>query len=201
MIPRRRRGGGLLDALATLAILGLLLAGAVGLTGKALQRQRAPAAARLAASDIRRLRADAVTSGRHQGMRFVRAGDGAWSVTFVEDGDGDGIRSEDIRRGIDRVKAGPSALEDRWGLQPGYARSLRRLRSPPPDSALLAHLDDPVRFGASDIASSSPRGTITPGTIYLSDGAERQLAVVVAGASARVRVWEYLLEREEWVLR
>lgn len=122
-------------------------------------------------------------------------------VSFVEDGDGDGIRSDDLRRGIDRITEGPVPVRDRWGIEPGYARSLVSLTSPPPDEDRLSNLEDPVRFGSRDIVSCSSRGTITPGTFYLSDGSERQLAVVVAGSTGRVRVWEYQLERRLWVLR
>lgn len=201
MISRRRRGYGLLEALVVLALLSLFLAGAVGVGGKAVQRARAQAAARLAASEFRRLRSEAVASGRFQGMRFERALTGEWSITFLEDGDGDGILAADVARGTDIVRSGPHGLAERWGLQPGYSRRLESLRSPPPSGDRLEHLEDPVRFGRTDLASCSPRGTITPGTIYLSDGLERQFAVVVAGASARVRVWEYDIDRAEWILR
>jgi hypothetical protein len=195
-----RRGGSLLDVLAMLAVAAILLAGAVAMTGRAYQRWRAPAAMRVAESDFRRIRGEAVARRRNEGITFQRDGAGRWTMTFVEDGDGDGILTEDMRRGIDRVRQGPFLVRQRWGVEPGFAGSLRTLRSPPPDPETI-RLDDPVKFGARDIVSCSPRGTITPGTVYLTDGTERQLAVVVYGATARVRAWEYLLGPGQWVLR
>ena len=196
-----RRGGGLGEALVTLALASLLLAGAASVSGRILRRARAPAAARAAASELRRARAEAVSRQRNVGLRFERLPGGAWSAELVEDGDGDGIRTADIRRGIDRVREGPWRVRDRWGVEPGFVRGLTSLRSPPPDQQPLGSLDDPLRFGSTDIVSCSPRGTITPGTIYLTDGLERQFAVVAYGSTARVRVWEYVLPRGEWVLR
>ncbi len=201
MITRRRRGAVLADAACACVLLALLVAGAVGATSAAFERWRAPTAARAAAADMRAARSRAVARLRSAGLLFERGPGGAWMVSLVDDGDGDGLRSDDIRRGIDPISLGPELIETRWGVAPGFAASLQRLRSPPPDEQWLPDLSDPVRFGARDLLSCSPRGTATPGTLYLSDGRRRQMAVVVAGASARVRVWEYDLGRERWVLR
>lgn len=201
MIARRRRGTSLPEALVTTGLLALLLAGAAAVTGRAYQRSRAPAATRAAVSEIRRLRSAAIARGRHLGLQFSPGGAGGWSVAVIEDGDGDGLRTDDLRRGIDIVREPARPCRDRWGVSPGFARGLETLRSPPPENERLPSLADPVRFGTRDIISCSPRGVVTGGTLYLTDGSERQMAVVVAASTARVRAWEYRLERRSWVLR
>ena len=65
----------------------------------------------------------------------------------------------------------------------------------------LAPLRDPVRFGRSDLITCNSRGVLASGTVYLTDGSDRQGAVVVYGATARVRIWEYDLGARRWVMR
>ena len=43
-------------------------------------------------------------------------------------------------------------------------------RAPPPGSGPLRDLDDPVKFGRSDLVSFSPLGRSSSGTVYLEDG-------------------------------
>jgi hypothetical protein len=187
------------EALVALALLGVA-AGAAAITGAALQRNRAPAAARRAASDMRALRWDAVARARSAGLLLTKPA-GHWDVALVDDGDGDGLRTDDIRRGVDRLRGPAQWTRDRWGVEPGFARGLTSLRSPPPDDEALRDLTDPVQFGSRDIVSCSPEGSMSPGTLYLTDGGRRQFAVVACGPTARIRVWEYLIASRRWVQR
>jgi hypothetical protein len=124
----------------------------------------------------------AVRSGVYTAIRFERRLAGEMYAVYA-DGNGNGVRSIDIRAGTDRLVAGPFPLTAGapgvWvGINPDTP-------APPPARGTLS--GDPIRFGRSDILSFSPLGTATPGTFYLAgDGA--QAAVRVTGGSARVRL-------------
>ena len=53
--------------------------------------------------------------------------------------------------------------------------------------------DDPIRFNSSDLASFSPAGTATPGSVYLTDGRRGFVVVRVTNVSGRVRAlrWDH----------
>jgi hypothetical protein len=100
------------------------------------------------------------------------------------DGNFNGVRKDDINKGIDRRVAGPFFLDAqapgvRVGINPGTPAI-------PPDTGIL-DVKDPIRFGPSDMLSFSPLGTATPGTFYLA-GQASQAAVRVTPGSARVRL-------------
>lgn len=139
-------------------------------------------AARSFKGEFRKARSMAVRSGVYTAIRFERRLEGE-AYSIYADGNGNGVRSIDIRAGTDRLVAGPFPLAGgapgvRVGINPGTP-------APPPDRGELS--GDPIRFGRSDILSFSPLGTATPGTFYLAgDGA--QAAVRVTGGSARVRL-------------
>jgi hypothetical protein len=164
----------------------------------ALRRQEAPRGARRLVSEVRLRRSQAIGTARTLGLVFQRKA-GAWRVSLCADGNGDGIGADDVRKGRDPLLDGPQPFSERYGgAAPGFHPSLESLTSPPPASEPLRSLDDPVRFGSADVITFNPRGQVSSGTLYLTDGRERQLAVVVYGATARVRVWEYDLRSRRW---
>ncbi len=142
--------------------------------------------------EFRKAHSMAIRSGVYTGIRFERRLEGDVFAVYA-DGNGNGIRSADIRRGTDHLVAGPFPLNAaipgvRVGILPG-------IPVPPPGRGTLT--GDPIRFGRSDILSFSPLGTATPGTFYLAgDGA--QAAVRVIGGSARVRLMTW---RGRWRAR
>jgi prepilin-type N-terminal cleavage/methylation domain-containing protein len=133
-------------------------------------------------SEFRKARSLAVLYNRYTAIRFERRLEGDAYAVYV-DGNDNGVRSVDIRSGIDRLVAGPFPLTAgapgvRVGFNPGTP-------AVPPARGTLE--GDPIRFGRSDILSFSPLGTATPGTFYLA-GDGIQAAVRVTGGSARVRL-------------
>jgi prepilin-type N-terminal cleavage/methylation domain-containing protein len=132
--------------------------------------------------EFRRARSMAVRSGVYTAIRFERRLEGDVYAIYA-DGNGNGVRTAEIRVGTDRLVAGPFPLSGgapsvHVGIHPGTPE-------PPPGRGILS--GDPIRFGRSDILSFSPLGTATPGTFYLAgDGA--QAAVRVTPGSARVRL-------------
>lgn len=132
------------------------------------------------------------------GIKFRVDPGGFVTWTVHRDGDGDGIRSDDIARGID-PQLGPArrlahvGRKIRFGFPPGRAP-----RDPDRPSRRLDRLDDPIRFNRSDIASFSPFEGSTPGTAYLTDSAGRLWGVRITGRTGRVRVMRYDTVSERW---
>jgi len=133
--------------------------------------------------EFRRARSMAVRSNVYTAIRFEEQERGTYVYSVYQDGNGNGVRSADIGRGVDRKIGGPFPLSGgapdvRVGFNPGVP-------APPPEGGVLA--GDPIRFGRSNMLSFSPLGTATPGTFYLA-GDVAQAAVRVTGGSARVRL-------------
>jgi Tfp pilus assembly protein FimT len=187
------------------ALLVVLARSAVGLavalpaTANLRADGRCAAAARLMVGTFRKLRSESVAFRRYRGVYFYRLnGDWVWSV--VEDSNGNGLRTSEIRSGVDAVLEGPFRLQDRVAtVYPGFP--FDAVRQIPPNSGWLSDLDDPVKFGRSDIVSFSPLGRSSSGTLYLTDGNERLYAVVLYGPSTRIRVWRYRRSDRRWVMR
>ena len=59
-------------------------------------------------------------------------------------------------------------------------------------------MSDPIRFNSSDLASFSALGTSTPGSLYLTDGVGRLVAVRVANRVGKVRILTWVPERRIW---
>ena len=107
-----------------------------------------------------------------------------------------GERVFDIDRGIDPLEMAPRPLarlgkDVFFGFPPG---------EPPrdPGGERLDRLDDPIRFNRSDLASFSPRGTSTPGTVYLTDGRYHLAAARVNNRAGKVSVLRYDRVLEVW---
>src|SRR5262245_66121533 len=87
-----------------------------------------------------------VTAHRVRGLQFRKIS-GRWAWREVADGNGNGLRSAEIARGVDPVLTGDDALDGKvdgvtLGLPPGGA-----FPEAPPGTGTLTAADDPVRFG------------------------------------------------------
>ena len=193
------KGYTLAELLAVLAIVAMAVA--VALPAAAMLRDggRAAAGARTMATILSAQRWKSVAGHRVRGLQFRKVGSG-WSWREVADGNGNGLRSAEIARGVDPVLTGDDALERRvpdvtLGFPPGgpYPEA-------PPGTETLGPGDDPVRFGRSDLVSFSPVGSASSGTIYVTDGRRGLFAVVLFGPTARLRVWRYRPEERRWTL-
>jgi len=164
----------------------------------ALSRGRAAAAARDLAGEMARLRSEAIASRRAVALRLVWSS-GHYRYAFYRDGDGDGVRADDIASGADPRLGDERDLPSRYE---GIDFGLLDVSIPevPPGGAPLAPGADPVRFGRSDIITFSPGGTSSSGTLYVSDGRDTVVAVVLYGGTGRIRIWSYRRERARWDL-
>lgn len=161
----------------------------------ALTRGRVTAAARELGQEMARLRSDAIASRRIVAMRLSWIA-GRYVFAFYADGDGDGVRSDDIASGRDPRIGADRDLPSRYE---GIDFSLPDVSIPdvPPGPGVLTPGSDPVRFGRSDIISFTPRGTSSSGTLYLGDGDGAIAAVVLYGGTGRIRIWRF--DRDLWL--
>ncbi len=190
----RHRGFTLIELLITIAIIGLVTASAV----PHWQSLRRRAAVRAAAAEIRpifrQVRSRAIARGSNSGVKFTRGAAG-WQYAIYDDGDGDGVRNDDIQRGIDRrVTASQYMIRGPELASISIPASVRV----DPDGAAMPAGAAPVQFGTSTICSFSPLGESTPGTIYLADAAGLAYAVRVFGGTAKVRLLRYDAQRRRW---
>lgn len=179
------RGVSLVELLTVIAIVGLMLAISLPSLSQVSRKRELRSAAAELRTIFRNVRARAVARGSNSAVKFRMIG-GVWHYGFVDDGDGDGVTNDDIASGVD-VLVGPyrevfgSAGKVRIGLPDIPIHDAERGEFVTPDEL-------PVRFNRSTICSFSPRGSATPGTVYITDGARSAAAVVVYGASGKVRM-------------
>ena len=105
----RRNGYTLIELLIVVAIIGMI----VGVTVPNFMSMRRRMAVRAAAGELRSVfhlvRMRAIARGVNTGVKFLMQ-DGTWHFATYEDGDGDGVRNDDIKKGVDRLVARPRVL-------------------------------------------------------------------------------------------
>lgn len=190
---RRTTGSSLLEVLVMLGVATALLGAVAPEWVRWRQSYRLGAAARTLALTIGALRTRAAVEGIGYGLRFVTGNGGlAWEI--VRDDNGNGIRTAEIRSGVDPVVGPTTDLGQLYpGLAPGLPDGIRGPTGSRPD--------DGVALGRADILSLRPHGAATAGTIYLRDGFGAAAAVVIYGPTGRVTVWRYRPERGRWESR
>jgi prepilin-type N-terminal cleavage/methylation domain-containing protein len=187
-VSSKQHGYTLAELLIVVAIIGMT----VGVATPAFNSLRRRSAVRAAAAEIHSVfyiaRMRAASRGRNSGIRFMKSGN-EWLYAEYSDGDGDGLRSDDIAAGIDRPLFTPRRVlfMDHGAATIGVVSKT----IPDPDGDKLTPTSSPVQFGRSQICSFSPIGESTSGTIYLIDGLGGIYAVRVYGASAKIRTLRF----------
>lgn len=192
-------GVSLVEVLVVLGLVSIGLLVAVPALAQLRDAGRAGAGARHMAGAFQEQRWKSVAQHKTRGFLFERIGSG-WAWLEVEDGNGNGLRTSEVRRGTDRTLAGPNRLESlvervTLGFPPGGPYP-----EVPPGTGTLSSTDDPIQFGRSDLVSFSPVGNSSSGTLYVTDGKEALYGVVLFGPSVRVRVWRYIPRERRWAL-
>lgn len=191
----RSRGTTLVELLVALFILGILFALGV----PALADLTATLTLRAACLDVtttfRDAQARATFQRRDVGVKWVVAG-GDIVFSIYEDGNGNGVRSEDIRKGLDRRVGEPFSMKHRF---PGVSFSfVKGFSGKDPSGAPVGNLDDPIHFGRGDICTFTPLGHASPGTVYLADAKGRQACVRVSPYSASFATYEWDPGTKRW---
>ncbi len=187
----------LLELLVATAILALLATLAVPPLRQQIAQHRVRLAAGEVASVLWAARGSAVRYGVAVAIRFEFEDSHAEPVfSLYADGNGDGVRTADLNSGTDpRVGRPARLLHVGRGVRFGIPDDLEPAEFT--GSGRLDRLDDPVRFGRSDIASFSPAGTASPGTVFLTDG-YHLFAVRVYSRTGKIQVLRYVRDRELW---
>jgi prepilin-type N-terminal cleavage/methylation domain-containing protein len=196
MVPRpdpRPAGFTILELLFTLAIAGTLAATAVPLGLRTLDDFRTRSAARYLAARLADARIRAVRRSYAVGLRFQPASPD-YLVAAVADGNGNGIRSAEVERGIDRTVSEAEAIG--WHFT---GVSFGILENVPDADGQPANGSDGVRVGAARLLSMAPDGSSSSGTLYLHGTDRSQYAVRVLGATGRIRLLKYDFSLARWV--
>lgn len=181
------------ELLLAVAFAATVTGMAVPVLSHALDDHRAGLAARYVASRIRHARMEALKRATAVALKF-EAGRPDYSLTPFADGNGNGVRTADIRRGIDPPLGRPAQLADNFpGVHFGLIEGALDIDG-------FASGPDGVRIGSARILTLAPDGTATSGTLYLR-GRRAQYAVRVLGTTGRTRVLKYRASDRTWMSR
>ncbi|HVR39310.1 MAG TPA: GspH/FimT family pseudopilin [Thermoanaerobaculia bacterium] len=191
---QHHRGFTLIELLIVLAIIGLIVSFSAPAFRNLHNRASIASASTELRSVFRLASSRAIARSRNSGVKFLEIA-GKWHFAIYDDGDGDGVRNDDIKKGIDRrvTMPRPVFLESRV-----VAIALPAWTIKDPDGDLMPPTKSPVQFGTSTICSFSPVGQSTPGTIYLVGGTGEIWAVRVSPANARARLLRYNVATRKW---
>ena len=186
------RGFSLIELLFSVAIAGTVTAMAVPQGLRALDDFRTRAAARYLAGLALGARFTAIAHTQITGLRFEVA-QPDYRITTVADGNGNGLRTIEIQRGVDRTTSQPEHLDAHFG---GVVFGI--LDGVPDADGQPANRSDGVRLGPSKLLSMNPDGTSSSGTLYLHGRERTQYAVRVLGVTGRVRVLKFDFVKGRW---
>jgi hypothetical protein len=144
---------------------------------------------------FRLVQSRAIARHGYSGVKFAESGS-EWTYALHDDGDGDGIRNEDIESRKDPRYAPPRLVFPESRLAKIAIPPLLKIKDP--DGDPLTSASSPVQFGRSTICSFSHLGESTPGTIYLTDRAGELWCVRVYGATGKVRLLRYNGGNRRW---
>ncbi len=188
----------MVELLTVFALIALMATLAISPLHRAVKALRLRQAASELVGALRMARSFAVRYSANVAVQFNAEPNGVVTFALYRDGNGNGVRTADIRRGTDPLINGPRRLGGpgfglRFGFPPGIIPT-----DPGDPSHRLNRLDDPVRFNGSDLASFDPIGGATPGSLYLTDGYDGLAAIRVQSRSGRVKVLTYKAETGRW---
>ena len=159
----------------------------------ALDDYRTAGAVRYISTRIERTRMEAVSRSANTAIEFVQAGAGYSYATYV-DGNGDGVRTLDIKKGIDRRLGAIEHLPDNYagvdfGLLPGL---------PPVEADSPAPGTDPIKLGSGNLLSYSSIGTSSSGSVYIRGRSQAQYVIRILGDTGRIRVLKFDPRSRQW---
>jgi len=183
----------LAELLVVMAILGLMLTFLLPALGAMRARADVRATVQRLRNELHDARARAIATNRWTAIRFTKF-EGEWSAELYEDGDDDGVRTADIRSGVDRMLRSSRRVRS----ADGTATLVIPYEFRSPDGDAIAAGSSPVRFGASRLCSFSPLGQSSAGTLYLANRQGDLYAIRVSGGGGRIRVQRFNKEIGKW---
>lgn len=192
---RTDRGHTLVELLVAIALILVISAVAVPRLTEAADAGRARAAAYYMSSRFSLARTMAAHRSANVAFRFEPE-PGGIRVRAFADANGNGVRSAEIRSGIDITVLPDERLDERFpGIRFGFVPGARLI-----DGTATSPGDDPIRFGPTDMLTFSPSGTATSGTVYIRGRSDHlQFAVVVLGATGRTRITRFDAGTRRWM--
>lgn len=186
----------LVETLTACAVLVTVTAMAIPSGLAALDEYRTGSAAHYLASRCRLARIQAVRRSAAVALRFERLGNEIRFASFV-DGNGNGVRSSDIARGIDGRLTAFERIGDQFaGVGFGLHEAI-----PPISGDATDGKRDGLQIGRSGIVTFTPNGTATSGTLYVRGKGMVQFAVRILGATGRTRVLSFDTGAHRWIER
>lgn len=164
-------GFSLIDILVATMLLAVLAGTAIPPLVGGLAASRAVGVARLLAARFALARAQAASGHAAVGIVFAARDHDVWMSTY-RDGNGNGVRSDEITAGVDLPLDGETVLST-------GAQAL---------AVAVANPDAPMVDGDTVLLSFSPTGTSSSASLYVTADDGTRYAVRVLGATGRVRV-------------
>jgi prepilin-type N-terminal cleavage/methylation domain-containing protein len=187
-------GYSLVEVACVVAILATLGSIAIPPMLVTVDEFRTSGAARHVAARLQRARMDAVLRSASVGLQVTQTAAGYWYAVYV-DGNRNGIRTIEIQQGTDRALVPAERLPDQFpGVEFGAIPGL-----PAVDAGGTPPGTDPVRLGSGNLATFSPIGTSSSGTLYIRGRRNTQCAVRLYGQTGKVRVLKFDARSRQWV--
>jgi type II secretory pathway pseudopilin PulG len=184
-------GASLVEIVMALAVVVLLAGLTAPVTAHVVDASRARHAAGFLASRLRLARQLAIQRSASTAIVFDETG-GGWTYRVCVDGNGNGLRRTEVTTGVDSCPEGPYDPRQMFsGTAIAIDPSL-----PAPDGGPGSN--DPVRFGRGEMASFSPDGTASAGTVYVRSRGGRQYAIRVGNVTGRTRLLRFDPGRRGW---
>ena len=188
------RGYSLLELTFALGVLATLSAVAGPQLLTSVDDVRAAGAARYLSGRLQRARTEAVARSVDVALQFVQTPDG-YRYAEYRDGNGNGIRTRDIQRGLDPPLAAAERLPDQFaGVDFGVLPGL-----PAVDSGGTPLGTDPIKLGSSNILTFTALGTSSSGSLYILGRRNAQYVIRVSGETGKVRVLKFDARVRQWL--
>jgi len=184
-------GYSLVETMFVCALAATLTGIAVPQFLTSLDDYRAAGAARYLTARLQQLRMEAVMRSTDVAVQFTQTAQGFTFREYV-DGNGNGVRTLDIRRGVDRPVGAAEQLPDLFpGVDFGTLPGLPAVEGGPPPG------NDPIKLGVNNILSFSSGGTSSSGSLYIK-GRRAQYVIRVFGETGKVRVLRFIAATNRW---
>lgn len=187
------RGFSVVELLFVVALTATLCGVAVPSVVSLADSLRATGAARYLSARLQRARMEAIARSTAVAVRFSEV-PGGYAFAVYVDGNGNGVLSADIDRGIDWRLGSVQRLPDNFtGVEIGTLPGL-----PPVDPGGVPPGVDPIRLGVSNAATFTAIGTSSTGSVYIRGRSRRQLVVRIYGDTGKTRVLEFHEATRQW---